>query len=323
MNDTPSAPFTFRDAASAWLRAEQPMIKPSSLVKYRSDLSHHLLPVLGDLPVSDISRDRIRALISDLLTGDAGTFPPRMPLSPKSVLCVLTLFKTILRYTKTELGQEVRDFTGITVRQNRRPLRTFSEEEQRALNRYLLSDPSPTNAGILLGLYLGLRIGEVCALKWEDISLKERTLLVRHTMLRLPDAGAQSGARTRVLLSSPKSQSSYRRIPLPDELCAYLAKLRRPKNAYLLSGCPDVCTEPRTMTNRFRSVMRRLGIRSVTFHTLRHTFATRCMEIGFDVKSLSEILGHANVSITLNRYVHPSMEFKRDNMSRIGKMITR
>ena len=173
--------------------------------------------------------------------------------------------------------------------------------------------------GIYLCLFTGIRVGELCALTWDDISLENNMIHIHRTMQRIqtPD----SERKTAILIAKPKSQCSIRDIPIAGALREKLVQ-QAVKEGYVLTGNKTNYIEPRTMQNRFKAIVERCGIQDVHFHTLRHTFATRCIEVGFDVKSLSEILGHANVSITLNRYVHPSMELKQKNMDKLSKLFT-
>ena len=173
---------------------------------------------------------------------------------------------------------------------------------------------------MLICLYTGIRIGELCALQWDDISLEKKTLHIQKTMLRIQTD--DENQKTKVVITPPKSSCSVRTIPVQDILVEYLARFEEGPDAYLLTGSAEKYIEPRTMQNRFKSVLNKCGIHSANFHALRHTFATRCVEAGFDVKSLSEILGHSSVNITLNRYVHPTMEMKRSNMNRLSEFLT-
>lgn len=200
-------------------------------------------------------------------------------------------------------------------------MRVLSISEQEKLERVLREDLSFSNLGILLCLYTGIRIGEVCALTWKDIIAEEQILSVNKTMQRLQQLNGFE-RKTRIVISSPKSECSIRRIPLPDSIYHLLQSNRCSDDSYILTGRINKFVEPRTMENRFKKVLRLAGVQDTNFHTLRHTFATRCVELGFDIKSLSEILGHASVNITLNRYVHPSMELKQKNMNMLSDLFT-
>ena len=151
--------------------------------------------------------------------------------------------------------------------------------------------------------------------------LDEQCLYVHHTMQRIQTNGVPE-KKTAVVILPPKSNCSIRKIPIPNEISQLLQSLQKQDDAYLLTGMVNSYLEPRSMENRFKTVIRECDIRDINFHALRHTFATRCVELGFDIKSLSEILGHASVNITMNRYVHPSLELKRKNMNLLSELLT-
>lgn len=167
----------------------------------------------------------------------------------------------------------------------------------------------------------GMRIGEVCALKWEDIILEEQCLYVHQSMQRVQNK-EEKDSKTKVIIQTPKSDCSIRKIPVPNEMLQLLVLSKKQNEAFLLTGLVNSYIEPRCLENHLDAVTKACGISKINFHALRHTFATRCVELGFDIKSLSEILGHASVDITLNRYVHPSMELKQKNMNRLSALIT-
>ena len=136
-------------------------------------------------------------------------------------------------------------------------------------------------------------------------------------MQRVQDKSGKNG-RTKIVVTTPKSPCSIRTIPIPEELMQILISFQTSRTGYFLTGSCQKYMEPRTMQNRFKAALKNCSVSNANYHALRHTFATRCVELGFDVKSLSEILGHANVNITMNRYVHPSMELKKANMQRLS-----
>lgn len=169
---------------------------------------------------------------------------------------------------------------------------------------------------MLLALLTGMRIGEVCALQWKDISLPDRVIHVRATMQRLQLQGAEK--KTTVCIGAPKSQNVARDIPMSPlavQLCVQF--MRAEPEAYILTGCQSYM-EPRSLQYRFARYIQQCGLGHVNFHVLRHTFATCCIEVGFEVKSLSEILEHSSVKVTLDRYVHSSMELKRTNINKLS-----
>ena len=310
-------PDSFRLLSDEWLQFLKPQIKTSSLNKYANVLDSFLIPEFGSLSITAINRNLVLSMITRLLhTGrkdGAG-------LSPKTVSSIYSVLKNVLDYAVREKKIQVSDIRNIPIKQSQKQLRVLSNTEQRVLSLYLLDHLTPCHLGILVCLYTGLRLGEICALKWKDISFCEQELYVSRAMQRIQCLHDRE-QRTEIQISVPKSSCSVRRIPLPDELFQLLVKERKEDEAYILTGTGDKFIEPRTLQNHFHSVLKECNISNAHFHSLRHTFATRCVELGFDVKSLSEILGHSSVNITMNRYVHPSKELKQRNMNMLSNLL--
>ena len=304
-------PLRFRHVVQAWEQQTFPQIKESSRIKYHTTVEKHLLPTIGELPLTDLTHQKVEALSQELLR----------TLAPRTVSDTLSLLRTILRFAK--IGGADVPYDGSSVRIRRPPvdIRVLTQNEQAILVRHIFSDLTPRNAGVLLTLMTGLRVGEICALKWEDIALDEGLLYVRHTVHRLQNLSPE-GPRTKIVETSPKTASSARTIPLPEDLVRVLQSLPGPHEGYFLTGDLTRCIEPRMMQYHFSRMTQICGIDHANYHALRHTFATRCIELGFDVKSLSELLGHSAVSMTLDRYVHPTMELKRAHMQRLAPALS-
>ena len=189
---------------------------------------------------------------------------------------------------------------------NRKEMRVLSPDEQKRLTAYLLSDMDECKFGVLLALLTGLRVGEVCALRWGDISLADRTLTVSSTMLRLKNHDASAPQKTKIVLTDPKTGTSARVIPLTDYAVKFCRRFRvSDPDAFLLTGESGRYVEPRTLQYKLEKYTADCGLAGVHLHVLRHTFATRCVEVGFEIKSLSVILGHTNPKFTPERYVIP------------------
>lgn len=184
---------------------------------------------------------------------------------------------------------------------------------------YLLTDTDPCKFGLLFMLITGVRIGELCALKWSNIDLKANTVHIAATLQRLHNTTADGGSQTHIVIGAPKSKKSIRTIPLNDYDAALCRRFVGRDDTYLLTGTENYM-EPRTLEYRFQKYTQECGLEGVHPHTLRHTFATRAVEAGFDIKSLSEILGHASTAVTLERYVHSSLALKRINMEKLDKV---
>ncbi len=311
--ETENNEITMKEISESWFSAIQPHVKESTSVKYQNLLNSYLFPEFGELPLSSMSRDIIEAYCNKLqLTGGA----KGKGLSAKTVSDILVLLRNILRFASEKGKTPVCDIRSIHIKRTFGEMRVLSRDEQKRLCRQLYSDLSAPNIGILVCLFTGIRIGEICALKWEDISLSEQTIHVHRTMQRIQTKN-DFGPKTKIIITEPKSRCSIRTIPLPDDIVKIISGFCQSGTGYFLTGCEDRYIEPRTMQNHFKRVLKKSAITDANYHSLRHTFATRCIELGFDVKTLSEILGHANVNITMNRYVHPSMELKKENMQRL------
>lgn len=310
----PERPELFEDVAKAWLESIKPHVKESTSVKYANLLESYIQPTIGAVSLNELTRNRIEEQCAELLRNGGAK---NEGLSPKTVLSVLSVVRTVLDFAIRSGKNVVCDARDVRVAQTAKEMRVLTQNEQEKLSSYLCANPSPVNLGILICLCTGLRIGEICALRWEDISLSEQTIRVHSTMQRIQDF-ASNERKTKVIVTTPKSPCSIRAIPIPDDLAKLMKTQATFSAGYFLTGDELTYMEPRTMQNRFKQALKESGVPSVNFHCLRHTFATNCIGLGFDVKTLSEILGHASVNITMNRYVHPSMDLKKENMGRIS-----
>ena len=227
---------------------------------------------------------------------------------------ILTLINQTLQYAEEHYDYPAVYIKDKFVRKKRKPVVILNRTEQVRLMKFLYSNINISKAGIILCLSTGLRLGEVCALKWADIDMEQMLLHVKRTVQRIEVKN--SFTKTALLETTPKSAFSFREIPISDSLASLLALFKKEGQEYVL--CTDKPMEPRTYQNHFKSYLREIGGADYNFHTLRHTFATNCIDNGMDVKSLSEILGHSDVQITLNRYVHPTMDTKRKHINALS-----
>lgn len=308
---------SFHDNAAEWLKSIQPMIKESTYNKYKNLLELYILPEFGTVPINNITHDFIETWCHSLLIS-GGT--RKSGLSAKTVSDALSVVRSILRFAQKK-GQTIPcDVGDIHIKRQAKEIRVLNRGEQQKLCKYLYSNLNAHNIGILLCLFTGLRVGELCALRWEDISLKDQEIHIHQTMQRIQDKSG-TNRKTKIVITAPKSPSSIRTIPIPDDLIKIIADYQITSKGYFLTNSCFCYIEPRTMQNHFKQVLEKCSINTANFHCLRHTFATRCVEVGFDTKSLSEILGHSSINITMNRYVHPSMELKKENMQRLSFLL--
>lgn len=289
-----------------WLNYTEPRVKKSTYLKYEGISRNHIVPHLGNIPLVLVTRASIEAFAADRsANGRVGGGR----LSQKTVNDILIVLGLAFDFAQEEYDIVMPRVS--LVRDVKKEARVLSVDEQNTLVKYLLTDMNEFKFGVLLALYTGLRIGELCALQWDDIT--DCYVKVNKTMQRLKS----SDNKTEVVIGETKSESSMRNIPLPEFLRSYVARFRK-SSGYIMRTSHSVYMEPRTVQIRFNKMVKKLNLEDVTFHTLRHSFATRCVEAGFDVKTLSEILGHSDVKTTLNRYVHSSFALKQNNMEKLS-----
>ena len=254
------------------------------------------MPEFGGLRYDSLTVQMINSYIQKKLDGG---------LSAKYVSDIIIVFKTMAKYISKIHGFRniLADVSLPKVQKKEKPL--LSNTQQWQLCKFLTKNLSPTALCILLSLYTGLRVGEVCGLMWGDIDFEKSLITIRRTVQRI----RTESHKTRIIADTPKSRTSCRTIPISKFIMKLLRESRSADNHYVLSNS-EIVIEPRTLQRRFKQILKKADLPSVSYHSLRHAFATNCLQAGFDVKTLSEILGHASVETTLNRYVHTSMERK-------------
>lgn len=311
--------YPFSLFCKEWLNAHKKYVKESSYIKYYNVVTLHIVPYLGKIKLKYMTTQCVYCYIQELLAKGS---KKGEGLSTKTVSDILSVFKNIMKYIEYHYGDVCFDFHQITVKQhNEVKMRILNHQEMRRLYTYILENQNLINLGILLALSTGIRIGELCAMRWDDIHLNEGELYVMWTMQRIQTKDTLSQTKTKVIMTMPKSECSIRKIPIPQYLISLLKPFECHHNEYFLTGKNQQYIEPRCLEYKFKTLMNINHIENIHFHTLRHTFATQCIELGFDVKCLSEILGHANVNITLNKYVHPTFDLKRENMNKFNQFI--
>lgn len=312
LGETKSSPL-FSEQSEHWLASVKNSVKESTYTRYYRTVHSYLLPLLGKYAVSRIDITIVNQLKETLLVGGGKR---KNGLSEKSVADILSVLKLIINHTAAE-GFEVMNTSLIRdPKQKKKDMQIIPHEQSKRLEDILLASTDPVSLGILLALHTGIRNGELCGLKWCDICFLTGTLHIRRTVERISDLDPLRKAKTKLIVGEPKTASSRRVVPLPTALCAYLKARCGNADEYILTGT-NKPSEPHTLYVRYSRFLRRNGFDSYTFHALRHTFATRGIESGFDAKSLSEILGHSDVTTTLKCYVHPSLEQKRRQMENL------
>lgn len=298
--------FLFNNILNEWLKIKKKEIKESSYYCYKSKLNRHILPFFKNIKYSSVNETKIVDFINQKISEN---------LSTKYIADMVIIIKSAVRWCEKSKGylNRIASVSNIKVRLTSPIL--LSIAEQKTLQEYLLSENSCTAIGIYLCMYTGLRIGEICALKWADIDLNKKILYIHKTAQRL-----NINNKTVVKLTSPKTGNSVRAIPLPTFLINKLIDFKMDDNCYILSGTNKII-EPRCLSYRFKSILKRANLPPVKFHSLRHSFATNCLQQRFDIKTLSEILGHSSVNVTMKIYVHSSMERKVECMKLLKPLL--
>ena len=303
---------TIKEIADIWKEDKRQYVKQSTMAVYLLSLKNHLLPFFGGK--MEVTEDEVQAFALEKLNHG---------LSQKSIKDMLIVLKMVVRFgEKQGWLNHVEWKVKFPANQPKATLPILTKAHQKKLMDYLKDNFTFPNLGILVCLSTGLRIGEVCVLKWSDINMDTGLLHVNRTIERIYIVDSDK-PHTEIVINTPKTKNSLREIPLSKELVRIFKSLMKVvnKDYYVLTNNTKP-TEPRTYRNYFNKLLKQLDIPRLKFHGLRHSFATRCIESHCDYKTVSVLLGHADISTTLNLYVHPNEEQKRsciDKMMRYMK----
>lgn len=300
------ATVLFSEVAKAWLEEKREKCKYSTYVKYETVYRTHLSAIFDSCHLSEIDKEEFQSKIFDHLFSDEVSESLQ-----RSVCCVMN---QIIRHANETYGLRISILKRPVMKVKKKTMETFSKSERLRLFSSIYNAPDKYGTALVLCLYTGLRLGELCALRWTDFNLKEMTLTVERTVQRI--AVKNQATKTILMEMEPKSESSKRTIPISTKVGELLTALHE-NQPYVFGG--DKPMEPRTLQYRFKKILSLAEIESRNFHMIRHTFATSCIESGMDVKSLCEILGHSDVKITMNRYVHPTMDSKRKQLETLSE----
>lgn len=289
-----------------WMRSIKHQVKESTAANYFLKAQKHILPAFGKMQVEALESADVYSFIE--LKQQSG-------LSNRYISDIIIVMKTLFKYA-VRTYHIFNPMTDIELpRKKSSDIKLLDSYEQDKLQQFIHNHQNRASLGVALSMATGIRIGELCALQWEDIDFEKRILTVRKTIQRIQTPHEKR--KTKLVITEPKSESSKRKIPIPECVVEFLKKFRGKAKEFIVSG-KNKPFEPRTMQYRFSKILKNAKLPSVHFHALRHIFASNCIKLGFDVKSLSELLGHSSVEITLNRYVHSSFEQKREYMKRLN-----
>ena len=296
---------TFEELSNDWLEYKKPTIKESSYLNYKFIIRTKFMDEFGNKSVNFLLSYNFNSLVAKLMENR----------SQKTVKDIMTVLKSILKYGEIKYDINFKTSLISTPNPSGKEVEVFKEKDRKKLENYCIESNELKDIGIMISLYTGLRIGEVCALKWKDIDFENKCIRVTHTLQRV----YVDKKTTKVLYDKPKTKKSIRTIPMAKVLYDKLKTLSKKysKDDFILTGDEEKYVEPLGYRYTYRKILDDCNIEYKKYHQLRHTFATRCIAVGMDIKSLSEILGHANVSITLNIYVHSSFETKNKFINKL------
>ena len=304
----------FGEILALWMDNNQLRLKGGTINKYQNLIDTHISPALGTIKLSELNSTKINSFLSEKLS--SGRIDNKGGLSPSYVRSIMLVISAALNFAvKENMCLPLKSpICKPTI--NKADISILNLKEQKELESYLIRELDFTETGIFLSLHTGLRIGEVCALLWEDVDLQNKIIKIRHTVARVKSDDTSN--TTHLIIDTPKTKASIRDIPISSALLPILMRMKEKSvSPYVISNTNSFVA-PRTYEYRYHRILEKCNINSVNYHALRHTFATRCIEAGVDVKSLSEILGHANVGITLTTYVHSSLEMKRSQLEKLS-----
>lgn len=298
---------TINQITEEWKEEKKKYVKKSTYAAYQLLIQNHIKPYFGDL--YEVNEEKVQQFVFDKL--DAG-------LSEKTIRDIIIVLKMILKFgIKNGYLEYVQIDAKFPSKQEKKDLDVLSKADQKKFMEHLRNNFTFKNLGIFICLSTGMRIGEICGLRWCDVDTVEGVIKVRHTLQRIYIIEGET-RHTELLLDTPKTANSVRDIPMSSELLKMLKSLNKVvnENYYVISN--DIKPiEPRTYRNYYKKLCRQLDIPELKFHGLRHSFATRCIESKADYKTVSVLLGHSNISTTLNLYVHPNKEQKKKTIDKM------
>ncbi len=305
----------YQDWLFEWLEHYiKPSAKPKTYERYTDIVTHHVAPKFGEYDINSITVMEVQRYVTELLR--SGNLKNGKGLAANSVNSVIAVIQGSIK-TAYNIGichkYEMNKIKRPKVKE--KPITCFTPAEQKKIEQAVMLDSRSKMKGIIICLYTGLRIGELLALGWEDIDFIAKEMCISKTCRD----GRDSCGKYLKIVDTPKTVSSVRKIPIPKHIVKILKEMKKNSTSqYVVSGNDAVSI--RAYQKSFELLLEKIEIPHRGFHSLRHTFATRALECGMDVKTLSEILGHKSPTVTLNRYAHSMWEHKREMMDKLGKI---
>lgn len=311
-----SKKFLLAELCGTWLREQKHRIAPSTYVKYEQLIRRYILSFFSEKSCNDLKEQDLEAFSQYIRQEFASE-----NLSAGNQRTSIMLLNRILEYGNQHHFISFKTHIMPNIKRKKAFVRVFSQAELYKLESYIDAHPHNYTLAILIALYSGVRIGELCAIRWNDIDFNNGTLMIARSVQRINTQDGTSKKKTELRISLPKSNAGIRLIPLPSFIIEYIRPFFSTENLdhYLLTNC-EMPMEPRTLQYAYRRILQICQIPYLNFHCLRHTFATRCVTLGWDMKTLGEILGHSEIQITMEYYFHSSFEYKREQMNKLQRI---
>lgn len=312
-----SKKILYKDWIYTWLLEKKDYIKESTYANYSNNIFNHIIPKLGNYYLNELNHKVIQDFLLELSKN--GRKDNTGGLAEKTIKDITIIIKGSIKKGINEDKIKHIELTFNYPKDNKEnKLYVLTKREQNKITNYVLENINSRNIGLLISLYSGIRIGELCALKWEDVDFKKNCLTINKTIQRVYIKDKDKNI-SKVIITTPKTKNANREIPINKDFLEILKKVKTDKKNYILTG-NEKYIEPRTYRKYFNKILDELKIKHFNFHSLRHTFATNCISLGVDYKTVSELLGHANVNITLNLYVHPRYSQKKKCIDLVCKV---
>lgn len=302
----------YSDILEEWLKDKENEVKEQSYVKYYNVIQSYIIPCLGDVVYSKLNEKNIINFFN---------LEKINSLADSTKKIILYVIKNSISYGVERRLRKPLKKLDIKIKTPKGKITYFTKLEQEKIESYLKSKLDIRKLGILICLYTGIRLGEICALQWKDIDFVNKCLSIKKTVQRIKNLDPNSKTKTKIIVTKPKSDTSIRTIPIPDFIIELLLKFKSEPDNFILTNSLNP-KDNRVYEKYFENILKRCNIKNLNFHSLRHTFATRSIEAKMDIKTLSEILGHSTYHITLETYVHSSFDLKRDSLNVLVNYLT-
>ena len=304
LNKKGNEEMNFERISAEWLEYKRNNVKESTYYNYMYNIERYLKPFFNQRNIDEISN--YNDFIQEL----------KEKYALETIKRIVNVLKSILNYYQDEYNVILKTKKITLPKAEKRKVKILSNKEKEKLEKYCLEENTLKSLGIIICLNTGLRIGEICALKWKNIDLEEKSIYIEQTIQRVY---IKQDKKSKIIIDKPKSSYSIRTIPMNKKVYNILKSIQKnyKENDFFLTGDSKKFVEPRNYQHNFQVFLKNSKIKHYKFHSLRHTFATACIEVGMDIKSLSEILGHSNTTITLDIYVHSSDKIKKKYLEKL------